>query len=536
MFVFGCSYTSNQEVSKGDIDRISLLLSQAQGLKDHQTDSSLLLAQEALILSKKKQYEMGIASSSLIIGEICYEKGEYKKANTYLVESIHIFEKNDNYAALGKSYNLMGRVFQHNNRFDLARSNYANAKKMYKAINDLQGVADTYGNLGHLNEKMSNYDSAIIYNLLARELYSEIADSTGIAIIYDNIGSVYEDQADFLEARENFELAYTINSHLWNVVEAIINQNNIADTYRKRGEYKKALSIYVEVIKKAKRLNLPHQVSSGYRDISRTYFQMKVYQIAYQYLDSSYQVSDKLAIQEVARGMEETRSVYELEEKQKQLEILEKNEQLSQIVRTALSALTILLIVIGLLIFLTLKTRIKKERAEKELIQMRESQLESDLNLKKLQEEKMFQELENMSKELTTNVLSIIRKNRLLTQLKKDLKKMKSSKDETTNKAIKKVIRSINYTFSIDDDWQEFETVFQQVHVQFFEQLRKKHPDLTSAETRLCAMMRLNLDSKDMATIMGISQDSLRIARYRLRKKLGIDKGANLYSFMMNIG
>ena len=113
---------------------------------------------------------------------------------------------------------------------------------------------------------------------------------------------------------------------------------------------------------------------------------------------------------------------------------------------------------------------------------------------------------------------------------------MKSSKDETTNKAIKKVIRSINYTFSIDDDWQEFETVFQQVHVQFFEQLRKNHPDLTSAETRLCAMMRLNLDSKDMATIMGISQDSLRIARYRLRKKLGIDKGANLYSFMMNIG
>ncbi|MEO1253440.1 MAG: tetratricopeptide repeat protein [Bacteroidota bacterium] len=526
----------NSLLPEENIEQISQLISQAQSLKDHNSDSAFLLAQEALIYSQGENFEKGIASSSLILGEICYEKGEYKRASAYLVASVRIFEKTNDAAALGKSYNLIGRIFQYNDRFDLARLNYEKALRVFDVLEDTTGIAQTYGNLGHLNEKNQAYDSAIYYNLLAKSLYEKSADSTGIATIYDNIGSVYEDLENYNEAKKHFLMAYNINSKLGNEVEAIINYNNVADTYRKTRSYSEALEIYEEVLQESKRLNQTYQLRSAYRDLSRTYFPLGNFEIAYLYLDSCYAVADQLASQEIARGIEETRSIYELEQKQRQIEILEKNKRLSLVIRTALILLSALLVVIGLLIFTQLKTRIKKEEAEKKLAQVKQDQLATDLNLKKLREEKMYQELENMSKELTSNVLNIIRKNKFLTQLRKELKKMKSSKDEGTNKAIKKVIRSINYNFSLDDDWQEFETVFQQVHMKFFEQLRKDYPDLTSAETRLCAMMRLNLDSKDMATIMGISQDSLRIARYRLRKKLGIDKGANLYSFMMNIG
>ena len=116
------------------------------------------------------------------------------------------------------------------------------------------------------------------------------------------------------------------------------------------------------------------------------------------------------------------------------------------------------------------------------------------------------------------------------------LEDIRKGEPELQEKRIKKLIKSIDFNFTLDDDWHEFETVFQQVHSDFFEKLKMLYPKLTPAEVRLCAMIRLNLHSKDMAAIMGISQDSLRIARYRLRKKLGLDKGSNLYTYILNIG
>ena len=538
--VLGCTSSDDLSTAESSNPEIESLVEKALKLKDQQVDSSFALAQRALTQSRNESFQQGVATSALIIAEICYEKGEYKKANAYLVESVTIFRELEDYSSLGKAYNLVGLIYQYNDRFDLAREQYGAAIASYESIGDTRGRAQTFGNLGHLHEKMGAYDSAIYYNLRAEEVYLETMDSLGLASIYDNIGSVYEDLEDFEKARENFQLAYQINRNTKNLREAVGNSNNIADTYRKTGDYEEALTIYFGVIKEAKRLNQPYQIKSAYRDISRTYSLLEEHEKSFRYLDSCYVVADELASQEIARGIEETRSVYELERQQRQIELLEKNKRIDLIVRSSLIVLAALLVIIGLLVFLQLKTRMKKNQqlfqAEKDLAQARQAQLETDLDLKKLREEKMFQEMESMSKELTANALNIIRKNKFLDQLKKELKTMKSSKDEAMNKSIKKVIRSINYTFSIDEDWQEFETVFQQVHARFFEQLRKEYPNLTSTETRLCAMMRLNLDSKDMATIMGISQDSLRIARYRLRKKLGIDKGANLYSFMMNIG
>ena len=130
----------------------------------------------------------------------------------------------------------------------------------------------------------------------------------------------------------------------------------------------------------------------------------------------------------------------------------------------------------------------------------------------------------------------MIQKNEFLNDIKSRLKDIRKGEPELQEKRIKKLIKSIDFNFTLDDDWQEFETVFQQVHSEFFEKLKLLYPKLTPAEVRLCAMIRLNLHSKDMAAIMGISQDSLRIARYRLRKKLGLDKGSNLYTYILNIG
>lgn len=540
LIIAGCNPAGEQQTASEKFDDISFFIETASAIKNYEADSALFLAQKALHLSQEVKYELGIAGSSLIIGEICYEKGEYNKANTYLIQAMKIFESKNDLRSLGETYNLIGRVYQYSGQFELARMNYGKGLESFKGIADKNGIAETYGNIGHLNEKTQNYDSAIYFNSKAKKLYEQLKDSIGLARIYDNFGSIYEDLEDFQMARVNFEEAYDLNKRLGNDVEAIINLNNIADTHRKTGNYTVAIKTTLDALREAKKLNQPYQVKSAYRDVARAYYPMGKFEEAYLYLDSCYEISDQLYTQEISRGIADTRTVYELEQKQQQIEILEKSKRLDQFTRTALIIATLLIIIIGALISLQQRTRIRKNQqlytAERSLAKAKQEQLEAELNIKKLQEEKLQQELENRSRELTANALHIIQKNEFLSTLKTELKQMKYSEDEQVNKKIKKITKSIDYNFSLDDDWQEFESIFQQVHAEFFEELRKQYPDLTSAEIRLCAMLRLNLNSKDIATIMGISQDSLRIARYRLRKKLGIDKGGNLYSFIMNIG
>ncbi|MNL47866.1 Bacterial regulatory protein, luxR family [compost metagenome] len=85
------------------------------------------------------------------------------------------------------------------------------------------------------------------------------------------------------------------------------------------------------------------------------------------------------------------------------------------------------------------------------------------------------------------------------------------------------------------DDWILFEQNFDEVHEQFFKRLRQIYPTISPSELRLAACLRMNLSTKEMAPVLGISVRGVEIKRYRLRKKLGLDNDANLAQFMMDI-
>ena len=100
-------------------------------------------------------------------------------------------------------------------------------------------------------------------------------------------------------------------------------------------------------------------------------------------------------------------------------------------------------------------------------------------------------------------------------------------KEEVINKIITELQSYID-----QDTWTEFEVRFQQVHNDFYTKLNEIHSDLTANEKKLCAFLRLNMTSKEIAEITFQSPDSLKTARYRLRKKLGLDREENLVAFL----
>ena len=154
----------------------------------------------------------------------------------------------------------------------------------------------------------------------------------------------------------------------------------------------------------------------------------------------------------------------------------------------------------------------------------------------RLQNEQLQNELEQKNAELFTQASFIIRKNELMLKLKELVDELVG---KNTQKALLPFFRHINGLLSdnldAEADWQTFLIQFEQKHHSFFKKLKETYPLLTSGDLRLCACLKLNMDTKDIASLMNLSIRAVENNRYRLRKKLGLQSSQNLNDFFLAI-
>ena len=187
------------------------------------------------------------------------------------------------------------------------------------------------------------------------------------------------------------------------------------------------------------------------------------------------------------------------------------------------------------------KSRIKEKEQQRSKYRQREQQfkeeaLEAEKEMIRLRNEKLNLEMIHKEKELANSTLMIIQKNEMLNKLMHDLNRVKSAlSDEQHKNQLNSTIKKIGREIDNEKQWQVFNTHVEQVHEQLFIKLKEKYPDLTPRELSLCAYLRMNISSKEIATLMNISTRGVEISRYRIRKKLGLDRNANLTDFMMKL-
>ena len=194
-----------------------------------------------------------------------------------------------------------------------------------------------------------------------------------------------------------------------------------------------------------------------------------------------------------------------------------------------------ILLGVGLIIFIHYKYKSYYENEKKK--ELRKTQRKQDLkeseNKRKfirLQNEKLQQEIESKNRELAISTMGLIKKNRFLNKIKKELKKADSNQA-----SVGKVINVIDNNLRSSDDWKFFEQAFNDADKDFFKKMKKKHPVLTNNDLRFCAYLRLNLSSKEVAPLLSISPKSVEVKRYRLRKKMGLDGDTNLTEYILSI-
>ena len=166
--------------------------------------------------------------------------------------------------------------------------------------------------------------------------------------------------------------------------------------------------------------------------------------------------------------------------------------------------------------------------AEQEIIKLKNAMLQTEIEKKNL-------DYDLKKKELATVALKNTHKNEILLKVKERLIELESHIDQKSFKQIKQLIKSIDAEMRLDQDWDLFKKHFEEVHGDFFKRLKQKYTDLTPKDLKLCAYLRINLATKEIAPLMNISVRGVEIGRYRLRKKLGIDSDKNLFDFMLQI-
>lgn len=162
---------------------------------------------------------------------------------------------------------------------------------------------------------------------------------------------------------------------------------------------------------------------------------------------------------------------------------------------------------------------------------------ESDKTIAQLQSEKLLAEVEYKNTELASTAMNLVHKVEILTKIKGDLLHFKESAElEKGAREFQKIIKVIDGELSNAQEWEQFAVHFDSVHSNYLKQLKDYCPDLSTSELKLAAYLRLNLSTKEIAQLMNISVRGVETSRYRLRKKLGLNKEeANLIGFLSDI-
>lgn len=165
--------------------------------------------------------------------------------------------------------------------------------------------------------------------------------------------------------------------------------------------------------------------------------------------------------------------------------------------------------------------QLELEKNEKEIIRLKNEKLEAEI---------AFQ-----NKEMASTTMHLVKKGELLTKMKDELQKVtRSTDDEKSLDVFRRMIKTLGNEDKMDKDWEHFTIHFDKVHNDFFIALKAKHPNLTANELKLCAYLRMNLSTKEIAQLMNISGRGVEISRYRLRKKLQIPTETNLFTYFLD--
>jgi DNA-binding CsgD family transcriptional regulator len=199
-------------------------------------------------------------------------------------------------------------------------------------------------------------------------------------------------------------------------------------------------------------------------------------------------------------------------------------------------AFALYLLMAGLLIYLLHRAYTRYYRRKQITLQLESDrrlasqERQAELEMIRINNQRLQEDVNSKNREVANSTMSLVRKNELLQQIKENL-----LSNQDPGQSISEVIETIDRNLDEGETWNLFKEAFENADQDFFKKVKDLHPELSPNDLKLCAYLRLNLSSKEIAPMLNISPRSVEVKRYRLRKKLTLDSKAGLVDYIMSL-
>ncbi len=156
----------------------------------------------------------------------------------------------------------------------------------------------------------------------------------------------------------------------------------------------------------------------------------------------------------------------------------------------------------------------------------------SDLLLEIDEKDKKL-EINNL--ELNAKLIELSQHNRALSDIKNKIEKILVHTSGETKRELKSVINLVGSILKEKDNWSEFKSQFERLHPHFFTEIKNRFPKLTNEDLKYCAYLKMHMSNREIANVLHINQDSVRTHKYRLKKKMKLDKSTDLQVFILSL-
>jgi tetratricopeptide (TPR) repeat protein len=517
------------------------------------TDSALHYANQALSLSEQNNLKKEKVNALLQRGRMLMQLVDYRNAMETFEVAIKLAEKFNMPNELAISNGVIGTIYAEFGDYDNSAKYYFRALELFEKVGNKMEIGVTLGNIAADLMSQRNYRKALDYMNKALVITREINDKPGIAQQYNNIAGVYYASfKDYNKAMGYYRKAYQVNIELGDKLQLGMNLLNMGYCFFRTNQndsalpyFKNSRALFMEIDNPIKiayvdmalakyfyeksqpDLSLQHskealKIGTAYNSkeliseaaelLQMIYMAKRDTINAFKYSIINFQAKDSLQLMQSQKTLFRLEYQYNYEKQDKERKLKQQRSYyiLGFIILGLLSG-----IVIIFLFYSRQKIKIKNAILEKQ-------KMASDLNFK--------------NKELTINLMALMKKNETHAEISKKLLLIeKKVPRDKLHDAICELNKELKQT-SDEKIWKEFALRFNEINSDFYEKLLLKYPDLSQNELKLCAYLRLNMTSKEISELTGQRTLTLESARYRLRKKLGLSgSDSNLVNFLSQI-
>lgn len=494
-------------------------------------DSALLHHKQQLESAQLDETYTNLSLKHWQLGNFYLSAGVFSEAIDQFNQALlHLKDKSDTLQVTVK--NSIGMAELSLKNFAQAEAYFNEAIQESIMLNYKRGQAISKSFLGSCLEKEGNYKMALKYQNESLVLFESLHDMQGLALVNENLGSIYEDLENYDLAYDYFNTAYSLVKGQGSPKEVNV-LNNLGDVNRKKGNYQKALYYTNDALSLAKLLGDGNQLASANKDLSKTYVFLGDFQKAFFHMQEAERINEEGFYAQNTDQFNLLQTVYETNKKEAKIRFLEQENELNKTRRNLLSVLLAggCLMVIGLYSYL-----LKRRKAKTQIQEYQKRLLETKLEKQTLIEENLQNEIQLKTAALSKYSLHLSQKNKVLHNLSTTLKNIGDRNNMDIPKKLKVLAKDIDHSLKYEHEWKEFVNYFSDIHPHFLKKLSNYTQEkLSSAELRLAILLRLNLSSKEIASILRVTPDSIRVARHRLRKKLAIAQKEQLVHFLLSL-